>query len=68
MQKKFERFVSVDDCRNGEVRLRDGTAVSNGRVEVCVDGVWGNVCSSQWDDSDATTVCSQLGFNTQGKD
>ena len=58
--------MMVDDCDHGEVRLGDGTAVSNGRVEVCMDGVWGRVCSDQWDNVDASVVCSQLGFNDQG--
>ena len=39
-----------------------------GRVEVCQDGVYTAVCKdSQWDDRDASVVCSQLGFSPDGK-
>ena len=48
------------------MRLQDGTDISNGRVEVCQDGIWGSVCSSGWDHVDASVVCRQLGYNTEG--
>ena len=48
------------------MRLQDGTHTSNGRVEVCQDGIWGSVCSSGWDLMDARVVCRQLGYNTEG--
>ena len=59
--------VFPDDCEDGEVRLQDGTASSNGRVEVCQNGIWGSVCSSQWDDTDASVVCRELGYDPQGE-
>ena len=52
---------------NGEVRLQDGTDVSNGRVEICQNGIWGSVCNSGWDYADASVVCRQLGYGTEGK-
>jgi len=58
--------VCPDDCEDGEVRLQDGTASSNGRVEVCQNGIWGSVCSSQWDDTDASVVCRELGYDPKG--
>ena len=33
-----------------------------GRVEVCVGGVWGSVCSHFWNFNDALVVCRQLGY------
>ena len=48
------------------MRLQDGMAPSNGRVEVCYNGVWGSVCSSQWSDTDASVVCRELGYDPQG--
>ena len=56
----------IDDCVDGEVRLQDGTHTSNGRVEMCQNGIWGSVCSSGWDRIDASVVCRQLGYDTEG--
>lgn len=44
------------------MRLVDGSVVGQGRVEVCVNGVWGTVCSDSWDEKEAIVVCKQLGF------
>ena len=57
---------SMDDCVEGEVRLQDGTDPSNGRVEVCQNGIWGSVCTNQWDHNDARVVCKQLGYDPEG--
>ena len=41
--------IYLADCVDGDVRLQDGTDPSNGRVEVCQNGMWTSVCSSQFD-------------------
>ena len=57
-------MLARSDCNNGDVRLVNGTTPSEGRVEICYDGVWGSVCESwyNWNDRDAAIVCLQLGF------
>ena len=49
---------------DNEIRLSNGTKLNNvsGRVEVCLDGLWGTVCDNGWTRNDATTVCRQLGY------
>ena len=62
-------FFSVnitDICTYGDVRLVDGTNPYEGRVEVCISDQWGTVCDNQWDTTDATTVCKQLGLSYTG--
>ena len=55
-------FSARSDCSNGDVRLVNGTTPSEGRVEICYDGVWGSVCDSGWDSNNAVIVCRQMGF------
>ena len=54
--------VSFSNCTSGEIRLTGGTTQYEGRVEVCVNGVWGTVCDRGWDTREAYAVCHQLGY------
>ena len=59
-------IVVPEDCTEGSVQLVDGIE-QGGRVEVCVNGVWGSVCGEGWDKTDAHVVCKQMGFPDLGK-
>ena len=56
-------------CNDGDVRLMNGTlsTSSSGRVEVCLNNVYGSVCGVRWDESDAAVVCRQLNMQSSGQ-
>ena len=54
--------TATQSCSNGALQLVGGRSSNEGRVEICINGVWGTVCHSGWSSSDAQVVCRQLGF------
>ena len=54
-------------CAHGTIRLVGGTSSLEGRVELCVNGLWGTVCSDGWTAVDANVACRQLGYSGSGK-
>ena len=58
-------FISTvaQSCSYGALRLVGGRSSNEGRVEICINGVWGTVCHSSWDNNDATVVCRQIGYS-----
>ena len=56
----------LSGCSNGTIQLVGGQSTNEGRVEVCINGVWGTVCDDHWDTSDARIVCRQLGLPYTG--
>ena len=58
--------LTIAPCTNGQLRLAGGNIANEGRVEICIDNVWGTVCGDSWGSAAATVVCRQLGYLTQG--
>ena len=57
-------YLANDSCVNGSVRLVNGTTMSEGIVEVCLNGVWGNIVYSfRWNTPFTEVVCRQLGLS-----
>ncbi len=63
--------VQAQTCTGmvGEVRILDGNAVNEGRLEICADKpdddegpVWGTVCDDYWTTRNANVACRQLGY------
>ena len=50
------------NCTFGDVRLMGGKDDNEGRVEVCMRGLWGTICDNHWGVFEATVVCKQLGI------
>ena len=60
-------LITFVGCTHGTVRLVGGTSSLEGRIEVCVNGLWGTVCSDGWTAVDANVACRQLGYSGSGK-
>ena len=60
----YEPKYTLDNkrCEDGSIRLVEGIIEQGGRVEVCLNGVWGSVCDDGWDTTDGHVVCKQMGF------
>ena len=62
----FVYFVANTSCTHGSLRLVGGAHSHEGRVEICMEGVWGTICDSFWDNDDAKVACRQLGYPENG--
>ena len=69
-------FLSLDTasdrCSHGDLRLASRSddksqLSSEGRLEVCVNSVWGTVCDTDFSSHDAHVACGQLGFDNEGE-
>lgn len=57
----FTTTAQGSSCKEGSVRLVNGSIEQEGRMEVCIGGIWGSVCSSGWSYANSYVACSQLG-------
>ena len=65
--RTIEDFFS-DPYKYDDLFVRDDKEeLSRGKVEICVDGVWGTICEGKsWNNSAASVTCHQLGFSRLG--
>ncbi|XP_074128209.1 scavenger receptor cysteine-rich type 1 protein M130 isoform X1 [Sminthopsis crassicaudata] len=56
----FNRTIGIVCSRYRDFRLVDGNSRCEGRVEIQVQGVWGALCGSHWDLTNANVLCKQL--------
>lgn len=60
-------LVESSNCQEGDVRLVNGSFTTEGRVEVCSNGIWGSICSTKFTAIDAYVICKELGYGLIGE-
>lgn len=55
------------NCCQGEIRLVGGSALYEGRVELCLSGQWYTFCDDYLRSTEAGVVCAQLGYPRESK-
>ena len=58
--------VGPTSCVEGDVRLVSGYLQQEGRLELCLRGVWSTICDTNFDQSDALVACAKLGYEVAG--
>ena len=58
--------ATTAQCSDGAVRMVGGRIEQEGRVEVCLKGVWGSMCRSQFTKADLFVLCSYFGYHGKG--
>lgn len=57
----------LDNAREDETKFIED-ALSQGRVEICINGTYGTICADDdsWSNLEAAVVCKELGFTENG--
>ena len=55
--------AAADPALAGDLRLRDGDSAASGRLEVYLDGRWGDVCDDEFGAEEGAVACRQLGYS-----
>ena len=55
-------------CEHGSLELVNGSSNNQGRLEICINFVWGTVCDNPYysHTNNAKVVCRQLGYEVDG--
>ena len=57
--------VENGNCSDGNVRVENGSGLL-GRLEICINNLWGTVCETQFGLSELQVACLQLGGTGSG--
>ena len=57
-------FAYEASCHNGQIKLNEGDAEDNGRVEICFNQRWKTLNGWRWSPSVAKVACIELGFSS----
>ena len=58
--------IFIAPCENGDIKLSGSSDPLQGRIEICMNQVWGTICDDFWDVNDVAVICQQLGFSAEG--
>ena len=50
------------NCTDYDVQLVNGSTANEGKVLICINGVWGTLCDDYINNVDAGVICTQLGY------
>jgi hypothetical protein len=56
----IEDGTEPGNCSEGNLRITGGSGLV-GRLEVCINNVWGTICGTQFESSELKVACSQVG-------
>ena len=62
----FSEPSTEGNCTHGEIRLVGGVSELEGRVEICVNNVWGTICDTGFSSETAKLICRSAGKPTEG--
>ena len=55
--------MAHDNCTDYDVQLVGGATANEGKVLMCLNGVWGTLCDQAFNATDAQVVCHQAGYS-----
>ena len=63
----IDPITSPSNCTDYDVRLHHATSPNRGTLQICVNGVWSDVCVGGIGHRVPEVVCAQLGYQRRGE-